>query len=612
MFNEIYSDTWLREKDVNIDLKSKNSNMINPLAAIKILNAVKKIVGIVHGNNKYEVIFNGQEETAYINYNKKLIVLTSKLLKNPTEGYSLYDIIDIEVGLALHESGHAEYTPNPLIEKKLYERIDSTLKHHIHNIIEDTIMEQIVSNDFPGYEAYFIKLRDHYFKKAEITRCDDENMNRLNEFLIGLRYNGNAKLYDPLSIKAVKLIKNYLNLPNEQLKQVDRVELMQQVYDLIIIINNNGNDNDNNQNNSELIDSSGYDLSNNDITGELKEFIQQQAAENSLKLNKEENMLLNSMIEEQFEEDEIEISSKQKFIVTTCRPKVLPKDIEKYNKSLREMRKFISKFRNKFADANTIYRQNAYGLQSGNLDEDNLYSAKFNRNIFMNNIITSKSRTKNVDIAFVIDCSGSMFAELDSKKSKKKRYEAARDLAVLFTEALHPINSINTWVFGFQTSYSYLSEKLYREHSTVSVGNLPNEEKIKLKQSTNLITLYSPDMKTKHSIGCLGGDGYTPEYEALCETIKYLQKRGNKENKKIIVMLTDGAPYSNTFNLTQQIKLLKDKIDECKKKDITLIHLALTTDAENTPYENKIKWDINKGYEGLIDGFIKMLQKQIS
>ena len=188
MFNEIYSDTWLKEKDINIDLKSINSDMVNPLAAVKILNAVKKIVGIVHGNNKYEVIFNGQEETAYIDYGKQTIVLTSQLLKNPINGYSLYDIIDIEAGLALHESGHAEYTPNPITNKEMYARMDSQLKHQIHNIIEDTVMEQIVSNDFPGYEAYFLKLRNHYFKNDAIEKSDNDNMNRVNEFLIGLRY----------------------------------------------------------------------------------------------------------------------------------------------------------------------------------------------------------------------------------------------------------------------------------------------------------------------------------------------------------------------------------------------------------------------------------------
>lgn len=317
------------------------------------------------------------------------------------------------------------------------------------------------------------------------------------------------------------------------------------------------------------------------------------------------------MIEDEFEDDEIEVSAKKSFTVTTCKPKVLQKDIDKYNKSLKEMKKYISKFRNKFADANTIYRQNAYGLQSGYLDEDNLYSAKFNRNIFMNNVITTKSRTKNIDIAFVIDCSGSMFADLNNDGSKL-RYEAARDLAVLFTEALQPINSINTWVFGFQTSSCYLDEKLFRNGAGISTNSLPLDERAKLKRSTTLIKLYSPDMKTKHAIGCLEPDGFTPEYEGLCETIKQLQNNGNKENKKVIVMLTDGEPNSTLFNGTSQRTLLKKKIQECKKKDITLIHLALTSEAENTPYENKVKWNSTLGYKGLIDGFIKMLQQQIS
>ena len=632
MFNEIYSDTWLKEQDVDIDLKSRNTDMVNPIAAIKILNAVKKIVGIVHGNNKYEVIFNGQEDTAYIDYRKQTIVLTSQLLKNPINGYSVYDIIDIEAGLALHESGHAEYTPSPITNTKMYERMNSYLKHQLFNIIEDTIMEQIVSNDFPGYEAYFLKLRNHYFKNDTIEKSDNDNMNRINEFLIGLRYTGKAKLYDQLSIKAVNLIKSYLTLPNEKLKQVDRVELMQQVYNLIIVTDNEQNnqqdDNDQKNDQNNDFDNSNQDGSSNqtsdkcdsssdaindidDITGDLKEFIEQQRREQHDKLNTAESALINSMIEDEFEDDEIEVSAKKSFTVTTCKPKVLQKDIDRYNKSLKEMKKYISKFRNKFADANTIYRQNAYGLQSGYLDEDNLYSAKFNRNIFMNNVITTKSRTKNIDIAFVIDCSGSMFADL-SDDGSKLRYEAARDLAVLFTEALQPINSINTWVFGFQTSSCYLDEKLFRNGAGISTNSLPLDEREKLKRSTTLIKLYSPDMKTKHAIGCLEPDGFTPEYEGLCETIKQLQNNGNKENKKVIVMLTDGEPNSTSFSGASQRTLLKKKIQECKKKDITLIHLALTSEAENTPYENKVKWNSTLGYKGLIDGFIKMLQQQIS
>lgn len=632
MFNEIYSDTWLKEQDLDIDLKSTKSDMVNPIAAVKILNAVKKIVGIVHGNNKYEVIFNGQEDTAYIDYSKQTIVLTSQLLKNPINGYSLYDIIDIEAGLALHESGHAEYTPSPITNTKMYERMNSYLKHQLFNIIEDTIMEQIVSNDFPGYEAYFLKLRNHYFKNDTIEKSDNDNMNRINEFLIGLRYTGKAKLYDPLSIKAVNLIKSYLTLPNKKLKQVDRVELMQQVHDLIMVTGNkqdnkqNDNDQNNDQNNdfdnsnqagssnqtSNKCDSSSDAINDmDDITGDLKEFIEQQRQERFDKLNKEESALINSIVEDEFEDDEIEVTAKKSFTVTTCKPKVLQQDVCEYNKSLKEMKKYISKFRNKFADANTVYRQNAYGLQSGYLDEDNLYSAKFNRNIFMNNVITTKSRTKNIDIAFVIDCSGSMFAPL-SNNGSKLRYEAARDLAVLFTEALQPINSINTWVFGFQTSTGYLDEKLRRNGAGISANCLPLDERTKLRHSATLIKLYSPDMKTKHAIGYLNPDGFTPEYEGLCETIKQLQNNGNKENKKVIVMLTDGEPNSTLLSGASQRTLLKKKIQECKKKDITLIHLALTSEAENTPYENKVKWNSTLGYKGLIDGFIKMLQQQIS
>lgn len=693
MFKEVYSDLWLHQKDVNIDLRSTN-NVVNPIAAVKILNAVKKIVNIVHGNNKYEVIFNGQEETAYINYKKKAIVITSQLLKNPDSKYSLYDIIDIETGLALHESGHAEYTPNPMDKKneEAYNTIRSNIKANIHNIIEDCIMEKIVAKDFPGYEAYFIKLRNHYFKNDHIQVSGNDNADRINEFLIGLRYTGKAKLYDPLAIKAVELINSVIDLPVEELKKVDRIELTHKVYDLIILpetnnfgksnfpqvrvvsigsgdedddgeygdydensptiiifdednvddsdeneneeddeninINEENNSESENQENEEKqksneSDSNGgsgsntnqeveedYDLSNQEIGGDLEDYLKQIQRENESKLDDNENTLINNIIEEDFSENEM-VDFGRKFTVTTCKPKIIPTDVDVYKRSLKRVNKLIMKFRNKFSDANTVYRQNAYGLSRGNLDEDSLYSAKYNRNIFMNNVVTTMSRTKNIDIAFTIDCSGSMWEELDNK-NRIKRYEAARDLAILFTEALAPINSINTWVFGFQESTDYLCHQLRRSDSKVSIYDLPEEEREKLYYGTQLITLYSPNMKTKHAIGSLRCDGYTPEYEGLSETINVLNKQGRRDSKKVVVMLTDGGPYSNVFGTYDQCSLIKDKLKECKKKNITVIHLALTHEAESTPYENKVKWKAKEGYEGLVDGFIKTLQKQIS
>ncbi len=622
--NDVFSNSWLDQKHFKENLN--RGQIVNPITASKILNSVSKIVNIVHGNNKYQVIFKGQEETGYINYLKKQIVISTSLLKNPGK-YSIYDIVDIETGLALHESGHAEYT----FSKKLMNEMNNftELEHHIHNILEDAIMEKIVSNDYPGYEGYFIKLRSHYFKNNKIEKTGNILSDRVNELLIGLRYPGDTIIYDDKVKKSLNIVNDLMELPNEQLKNVDRVQLMRDI--LKILTSDNDKEKDKNNTNYEYDDYDDYDDDNDrnciptesndeteqdsnspiswsdaeDLMGELKQFLDSVRQENNSSLSNDELNLLNSFLEEDCLEEEYE-TSYNKFEVVTCTPKIFIEDIKRYNTSKQRIKKHIMKFRNKFSDANTVYKQNAYGLQSGMLDEDNLYSAKYNRNIFMNNIISNVSRTKNIDIAFTIDCSGSMFANLDRKIS---RIEAARDLCTLFVEALEPINSINTWVFGFKPSLEYICEKSKKEDNIIYSSDFSESERDRLNKSTHLIRAYSPKDRKKFGIGAIRAGGSTPEYEGLSKTVDILLKESRKDSKKVVVMLTDGDPMSDTFGYFTEIKLIEEKLRECEKKGITVIHLALTSEAEKTPYKHKIKWD--KGYESLIDSFLKMLKKQI-
>ena len=616
--NTVFSNTWLDQKHFKESLD--RGQIINPITASKILTSVSKIVNIVNGNNRYQVIFKGQEESGYIDYSKKQIVISTSFLKDPGE-YSIYDIVDLETGLALHESGHAEYSfsKDVIDEMKKF----SQLEHYVYNILEDAIMEKIVSNEYPGYEGYFIKLRKHYFKKNKIRKTKDVLSDRINELLIGLRYPGDTIIYDDKVKEVLIIVNDLLKLSNEKLKKVNRVELAKKVLNMLLEPEdtsdnnektkddiNNGPENDTIQQNNQLTPSEhdGKARTNQqDINGELKDFLNQMKKENSSSLSNEEINLLNSILEEEYLEEEYD-TPYSKFEVTTCNPKIFKSDKDKYNKSKKRIKKHIIKFRNKFSDANTLYRQNAYGLQSGILDEDNLYSAKYNRNIFMNTLISNQSRTKNIDIAFTIDCSGSMNIGLDHSIT---RMNAARDLCTLFVEALEPINSINTWVFGFKNSMDYICDKSRKENTYINCYDFSDDERNRLLKSTHLIKAYSPTNKNKFGIGTLTAGGLTPEYEALTKTVDILLKESKKDSKKIIVMLTDGEPGSDTFSYYNEISLIKDKLKECKRNNITVIHLALTSDAEKTPYTNKIQWDMNGKYDSLIEAFLKTLKKEI-
>src|SRR3712207_9268474 len=95
--DEIYSNRWIN------GLVSK-SQLSDPDILAKILSSIKKFVNIVNDKNDYVVIFDEQENSGYINYGNKKIVISSKLVVNSPNDYTIYDVVDILTGITLHES----------------------------------------------------------------------------------------------------------------------------------------------------------------------------------------------------------------------------------------------------------------------------------------------------------------------------------------------------------------------------------------------------------------------------------------------------------------------------------------------------------------------------
>lgn len=653
---EVYSNVWLDSKHFEEDLTT--SGFINPISINKILTAIKKVVSIIHGKNNYVVVFNGQENSGYINFNDKKIVLSTNIIKNEYKKYSIYELVDLETGLALHEAGHAEYTER--FSRKLLKL--NNIEHNVFNIIEDCLMEHIVSMEYPGFSKYFLKLREYYFKEPKIEQTDNKLANRMNELLIGLRYPGDTIIVDEVSKECIRIIEEAKLNPN--LKNIDRVELAKQITHLIVKdlqndddkqqsnnnangsendsstsgknngsndrgINSNNNikdsediDNsyDNNDTNSSITikgaDDTGNGFSNPDfsddefISNELKKFLKQKRIEKDSSLTPEEALILDSLSNENFEENP-NSDFDCKVNISSCVPIITNDNIREYKEIKSRINKYTTLFRNKLADANTIYRVNAYNLQSGSLDEDSLYSAKYNRNIFMNNIVTNVSRTKNLDIAFLIDCSGSMSNGLFSGMN---RLDVAKDLCSLFVESLETIRSVNTWAFGFKDLLSYLRDKELTCNTNAALYNsrIPSEERSKLITTTQLINVYSPTNRNKNRIATLVSNGSTPEYEALTGVIDLLKKNGRRDSKKIIVLLTDGEPSSIALGRTSQRNLIRKRLSKCEKEGIVINHIAITDESsKSSAYKNKILWNDNNSYKKVVENFIKLLNSQL-
>lgn len=607
--DEIYSNRWIN------GLVSK-SQLSDPDILAKILSSIKKFVNIVNDKNDYVVIFDEQENSGYINYGNKKIVISSKLVVNSPNDYTIYDVVDILTGITLHESGHAKFSKKfkkSSIENSLL--VNNGLFFSLYNIVEDAIIEKLVSTVYPGYENYFIKTRKHYFDN-ELILTDSEISNILNDFLLGIRCADDYKIKYEEVRNVIDDIKNILELPINKLRNVNRIEICKTIYDKLFPreaekpeaaeksgeiekseeMKNNFDNIDLGKIESEL---SSFEQPNIDdlIGGNLKDFIDEKKSEKKSKLDlniiKEINSNLLTDEKAVYKEKEfkvIESNAKSKKNINVAK--------KEYKENYKEVKNFISLFRNNIQFANTPYKVNCYNLQSGVIDEDNLYSAKYNTKIFKNTLINIKCRTNDIDLAFVIDHSRSMISGHMIKMGGINRITLARRLCILFIEALKDIQSINTFVYGFQ------------RYSTFN-GDI-NDIDFQNSSNVRLFNMYSPKNRNKHSLFFVQPESITPEYEALCGMWEILKHNGNK-NKKVIIMLTDGLPLSSVFDNEESIEKIKEKIKQINKQNGEVIHLELNsifTGMEKI-YNHSIKWKNDTDYKTYIKQFLKELNKII-
>lgn len=102
-----------------------------------------------------------------------------------------YEKLDRVIGMAIHESCHCIYTDFNYI-KTIFSKYPyySEVIHHIHNVIEDEMIEQRLCINFPGYENFLNKLKYNIFEKeANDTTINTDELNKIFElFFYVVRY----------------------------------------------------------------------------------------------------------------------------------------------------------------------------------------------------------------------------------------------------------------------------------------------------------------------------------------------------------------------------------------------------------------------------------------
>lgn len=528
---------------------------------VAVLNAVARVVGIVHGKQRFEVNF--ASNSIFTDYAQGMITLDAAPLLKPPPGYSLADSVDVLTGMALHEAAHAQFT-NP----EFYTEIPGNpFAGAVRNLVEDLYVEKLTTLLFPGYEGYFEKYRYYTFdlgkKHPPEIRAEGEldyDLNKRSTDLILMLRSTTGYQSDIARVrKAAEMITRGLTASKfEHLRKVNPRGLALRVYNELF-----GN----------IIQ---HDIAYTKPVSMIDDFNDQnQPQHDNNKSSISENM--QDMVQN-LREEEVYLANGGEFphqqpgappstLVTFRKPVITPEAIATYNSAKETIFPHVIRLRNKLSWANTRQVINQYGLPSGDLDQDALYQAPFSNKVFSRSHII-ETRTRNLDMALLIDCSSSMTGKIDENTT---RLDLAGNLTALFVEAMEPLNSVQTWVYGF-------SQKVL----------------------VDITELYSPTLTAKGRLGTIEAAGTTPEGSALKYCATRLIKEGRLGVAKVLIVLADGNP-----NPGPEKNMVKEQARRLKNMGVNLIHIAISEQVSPYGYQHSIPWT---DYYTVINQFSRLLK----
>jgi len=528
-----------------------------------VLNAVARVVDIVHGKKKFKVHF--ASDKIVTDLSKNIITLSAEPVLNPPSGFSFSDSIDVITGMALHEAAHARFS-----SEEFYKEIPGNpFIGAVRNLAEDIYVENLTTLLYPGYRQYFIKYRyyqydlgkkhppDIYFENSMHYELNKRTMDLILTFRSTINYQSDSKRVQ----KAAEMMRKLLFVNDfDRLIKVNVRQVALNVYNWLV-----GN----------IVQHDIAYVKSVDIIERYNE--ENQPDKNKQTISDDLQQMVNSIREEEVQVINTGDISKSAglgenalppVIVTFRKPKITKDAVRLYNKSKTDVNQYIIRLKNQLSWANTKQVINTYALPNGDLDQDALYASAFSNRVFKQTEIIDTC-TRKLDIALLIDCSSSMISKVDENKT---RLELARNIAVLFVEAMEAVDSVNTWVFGFSQN-----------------------------MSTDITELYSPKDLRKHRIGAIKADGTTPEGSALKYCSAKLFFEGRPFVPKVFIVLADGNP-----NPGRESKMVKEQVRRITNMGFRLIHIAISDRAVPYGYKHSISWS---DYYTIVKQFSKMLKQ---
>lgn len=190
-----------------------------------------------------------------------------------------------------------------------------------------------------------------------------------------------------------------------------------------------------------------------------------------------------------------------------------------------------------FLDSRFNRSSEVFELNSGILDEDEIYSISFNKNVFFEE---EPSPGYNLDFGILIDESGSMGGE---------RIEQAKTAALALALALNNNQHINLFIYGHTADLSNEPVSMYCYIDSVQRIN-------------DLQKLFSIQSRSCNA------DGF-----AIAKMGEILKK--GKARKKVLVVVSDGQPSARNYGGQSGIKHTAEMVKNLEKAGMFVIQISI-------------------------------------
>jgi len=566
-----------RLSDDIINYTSITSNEEFYQKALKFLknngfNLFNFITNEVHSNVDYKVDSN----SSFCRLDKNFIQLGISLLVDNSFDKQLR--VDSLNAILIHEMLHKRYTIESIselikvnrlkyyeFEIQINEFISKIIPNELHsfviNVFEDRRIEYIGLRDFPGYVFYFNELRKYSYITHEEYYINNSIINNfagyLQEYLIlkillpelfdSFTAVNSKILKKPEEIKCIEDINSYID-KNCNVSEKDFSVILQWKDDIINLIPENLK------------------------KGIIKQIKPKAVYEVQKELDEDSILELKkscSKEDEDKEEAEKNCDVKQKVVIRSSShrsfnnielniPEVPDVIDEKIYAEANEKSRYLQRKLN-LLDSKLKKYEEEYELNEGELDETELFSVNFNRNIFKNDL---EIKDYSLDIGILLDESGSMTSLITDAMSAV--------LSIILGIKNH--KKINLLVYG-HTSDVFGKLNMFKYYDN---HKLRNEKR-----------LFATHAKEGNA------DGYAIQFvgNELLELGK---------GKKILIVVSDGLPCALHYSGKEAIDHVRLEVKELESKNIKTIQICMNN-IENSPdmFDHYIQYSENSSF--LID-----------